>query len=195
MEITEPVDGINTRLKDYFGVDTITGQPIWRIVWSESQFENRLGTYDDITPSGIYLRTVTEVRYVPKYSQWINDRWVLERLVIVPGVNKDELPDSKVSYEPIYVFQTGSGQYLPPKFEAAKFVVDAVYSVQGAGNLARYKDPDAGLNKEDQFEKKRAEIDTLQEELFGNESYVGDALAHKEAVIVPRNFEKSGENK
>lgn len=193
MELIEKVETINDRLKDYFGVDTVSGLVIWRVVWSEDQYEHRLGTYDDYTPSGIYLRTVTEVRKVPKYKQWIKRKFVLERLVVIPAVNEAELPESKVSYEPIYVFQTGSGNYLPPKFEAAKFVVDLVYSAQGIGNsLPRYKDPDAGLSKEDAFEKKVGEIDKLQEELFGNESYVGDALAHKEAIIVPRNFEKGG---
>lgn len=190
MEINESVDSINNQLIDQFGIDTVTGLPIWRIVFSEDQFEKRLGTYDDYTPTGIYLRTVTEVREVPKYRQWIHEKYVLERLVIVPGLNADELPTQKLSYEPIFVFQTGSGKYLPPKFEAAKLVIDTVYAAQGKGNLAKYKDPDAGLTTEDLIEKKAAEIDRLQSELFGNESYVGDALAHNEAVIVPINYEK-----
>lgn len=186
----EPVESINQQLKDQYGVDTITGLPIWRVVWSEDQFEKRLGTYEDFTPAGLYIRTVTEVREVPKYRQWIKQKYVLERLVVVPVLSAAELPTQKVSYEPIFVFQTGSGNYLPPKFEAAKFAVDLVYAAQGNGNLARYKDPDAGMSKEDWIEKKSLEIDNLQQELFGNESYVGDALAHKEAVIVPRNYDK-----
>jgi|SRR5882672_554335 len=191
MEINEPVESINASLVDYYGVDTITGDPIWRVVWSEDQFEHRLGTYDDFVPNTeIYLRTVTEVRYVPKYRQWIKQKFVLERLVVIPESNIPELPATKVSYEPIYVFETGSGKYLPPNLQAAKFVVDTIYAATGKSSMAKYKDPDAGLNKEDQFDKKVSEIDAIQKELFGNESLVGDALAHDQAIVVPRNYEK-----
>jgi hypothetical protein len=191
MEIPEEIESINRRLVDHFGLDTSTNQPIWRVVWSEDQFEHRLGTYDDFVPNTeIYLRTVTEVRYVPKYSQWLPNVYVLERLVVVPDNNIPELPTTKLSYEPIYAFRTTSGIPLPPKFAAAKFAIDLIYAAQGKSSVAKYKDPDAGLDTEQQFEKKIEEIDTLQKELFGNESYVGDALAHKQAVIVPRNFEK-----
>ena len=92
MELTEPVDSINKQLVDHFGTDTITGLAMWRVVFSEDQFEKRLGTYDDFTPSGIYLRTVTEVREVPKYRQWIKRKYVLENLVLIPDINKKELP-------------------------------------------------------------------------------------------------------
>lgn len=190
MELNEPVESINNQLRDEFGSDTITGLSIWRIVFSEDQFEKRLGTYDDYTPAGIYLRTVTEVREVPKYRQYIKQKYVLERLVVVPLINAMDLPTSKLSYEPMYVFQTGSGKYLPPKFEAAKLVIDTVYSMQGQSNLAKYKDPDAGLKTDDLIAKKAAEIDKLQSELFGNETFAGDAMAHGEAIVVPRNYEK-----
>lgn len=190
MELAETIESLNQQLIDLYGIDTASAQAIWRIVWSEDQFEHRLGDYEDFSPAGIYLRTVREVRWVPKYRQWIKQRYVLERLVAIPVTNMPELPASKTSYEPIWVFQTTSGVYLPPRIDACKLIVDAVYAAQGQGDLVKYKDPDAGLNKEQQFEKKRGEIDKLQEELFGNESYVGDALAHKQGIVVPRNYSK-----
>jgi hypothetical protein len=190
MELTEPIDLINKQLVEHFGSDTVTGLPMWRIVFSEDQYEKRLGTYDDYTPGGIYLRTVTEVREVPKYKQWIHERYVLENLVLVPVVNEKDLPTQKMSYEPLWVFQTGSGQYLPPKFEAAKLIIDTVYASMGKSSIAKYKDPDAGLTIQECHERKVKEIDNLQKELFGNETLVGDALAHKQAVIVPRNYKK-----
>lgn len=194
MELTETIESINRQLVDLYGIDTVSGQPMWRVVWSEDQFEHRRGVYDDFTPGGIYIRTVEEVRWVPKYSQWIKEKYVLERLVVVPEINVPELPATKLSYEPIFPFETGSGQYLPPRLDAAKFVIDMVYAAMGKGSVAKYKDPDAGLTTDQQIEKKVKEIDNLQQELFGNESYVGDALAHKEAIIVPRNYEKKKVN-
>jgi hypothetical protein len=190
METTEAIESLNRQLVDLYGIDTITGQPIWRIVWSEDQFEHRHGTYDDYTPGGLYIRTVTEVRYVPKYSQWIVCKYVLERLVVIPEVNAGDLPATKLSYEPIYPFQTNSGQYLPPRLDAAQFVIETVLSAQGKSSLAKYRDPVIGLSTEDYIEMKNKELDVLQEELFGNETDTGDAMAHGEAIIVPRNYKK-----
>jgi len=190
LQINEPVDRINSQLKDEYGTDIVTGAPIWRVVWSEDQFEHRLGTYEDITPAGIYLRTVTEVRKVPKYRQWIRKKYVLEQLVLVPEQNREELPDVKISYEPYYVFETRTHKYLPPKYDVAKIIIDAVNIVKSMRNPPKEKDPEAGLTIEQQREKKTAEISKIQSELFENETDIGDALAHGEAVIVPRNYEK-----
>lgn len=190
MELTETIESINNQLVDLFGIDTITGLPMWRVVWSEDQFEHRHGTYDDYSPSGLYLRTVTEVRYVPKYRQWIHNKYVLERLVVIPEINAGDLPATKLSYEPIYPFETSSGKYLPPRIDAAQFVIDTVLSAQGKSSLSRYRDPVAGLSSEEYLEMKNKEIDTLQKELFGDETDVGDAIAHNEAIIVPPNYKK-----
>jgi hypothetical protein len=190
METTENIESLNRQLIDLFGIDTITGQPIWRIVWSEEQYEWRYGTYDDITEYGLYLRTVTETRFVPKYRQWIQNKYVLERLVVIPESSSGDLPATKLSYEPIYPFQTNSGQYLPPRLDAAQFVIDTVLSAMGKSSLAKYQDPVNGLTGEDYVEMKNKELDILQEDLFGNETDTGDALAHGEAIIVPRNYKK-----
>jgi len=190
METTESLESLNRQLIDHFGIDTITGQAMWRIVWSEDQFEHRYGTYTDFTPSGIFIREVTETRYVPKYRQWIREKYVLERLVIIPEVSMSELPATKISYEPIYPFQTDSGEYLPPRIDASKFVIDLIYAAQGKTSMAKYKDPLSGLTTEQQIEMKNIELDNLEKELFGNETPTGDAMAHGEAIIVPRNYVK-----
>jgi hypothetical protein len=49
MELTEKIESINNQLIELYGIDTITGQAMWRVVWSEDQFEHRLGTYDDFS--------------------------------------------------------------------------------------------------------------------------------------------------
>lgn len=188
MELTEPVESINNQLVNLFGVDTLTGLPMWRIVFSEDQFEKRLGTYDDYSPAGLYLRTVTEVREVPKYRQWIKAKYVLENLVVVPEANQGDLPSSRLSYEPIWVFQTEGGEYLPPRLDAAKFIIDNVYAAKGGDNLIKYKDPMAGLTGEDLVAYHDDRIGKLQDELFGDETWVGDALAHREAIVVPHTF-------
>lgn len=171
---------INELLLNHFGTDTVTGVPMWRVSWSEDQFEKRLGTYDDHTEGGLYIRTVTEVREVPKYSQWIHRKYVLEQLVGIPPQNQMELPDAKMSYEPLWVFEDGQGNYLPPSFAAAKFVIDSIYAATGKQSMASYTHPEADGN--DGLEAKKKRIDKLTEELFGDESGLGGKVVHGEGV-------------
>jgi hypothetical protein len=190
MELTETIEAINKHLINHFGIDSISGIPIWRIVWSEDQIEKRLGTYEDYTSGGLYIRTVTEVREVPKYRQWIQEKYVLERLVVVPEYNENELPSARVSYEPIWVFENKQGGYLPPKFEAAKFVIDTIYSVQyGSHSLVKYVDPEN--TQEKHLEEKRKRVDAIIEELFGEQSSLQGTTVTGESIIVPRNYEKT----
>ena len=190
MELTQSIETINNQLIDFFGIDTVTGQAMWRVVWSEDQFEHRRGIYEDFSDAGLYLRTVEEVRYVPKYRQWIKEKYVLERLVVVPEVNIAELPAAKITYEPMYTFETESGKYLPPRIDACQFVINAVLAAQGKGSLSKYKDPLSGVTQEEYLAIKNREVDILQAELFGNETDIGDALAHHEGVSVPHNYKK-----
>ena len=173
-------DVINELLITHFGTDTVTGLPMWRVSWSEDQFERRLGEYEDYTDGGIYLRTVTEVREVPKYRQWIVRKYVLEQLVGIPPQNQAELPDSKMSYEPMWTFENGKGEYLPPSFEASKFVIDSVNAAIGKQSMHKYNDPDA--DGADGLEAKKKRVDKLTEELFGEDSGLGGAVVYGEGV-------------
>lgn len=176
MELTETVDSINKQLIDLFGIDTISGNPIFRVVWSDDQYEKRL---TNCTKEGLDL-LYPEVRLLPKYKQWIEQKYILERLTIVPEINSEELPDQRLSYEPIWVFETNKGVYLPPSVQAAKFVIDTMYAAMGKSNLAKYKDPDS--NQEEAIHNQKVKIEGIVEDLFGNETEVGDALAYGEGV-------------
>lgn len=172
---------INELLMTHFGRDTVTGQAMWRVSWSEDQYEKRLGTYEDFSPNGIFLREVTEVREVPKYSQWIIRKYVLEQLVGIPVQNRKELPNSNMSYEPMFPFEDRNGDYLPPSFEAAKFIIDSIYAAMGKESMyKKYSDPDADGNNGQ--EAKRQRVEKLTEELFGDESGLGGAVVHGEGV-------------
>ncbi len=189
MELTENIKSLNNQLINLFGIDTLTGIPIWRIVFSEDQFEKRLGTYEDYA-GAIYLRTVTEVRLVPKYRQWIQEKYVLERLVVVPEVNSSDLPSSKISYEPIFVFETKDGDYLPPRIDAAKFVIDTIYAAQYSNhNLAKYKDPES--TQEESIELQRQRVDELVEAIFGDSTDISEAIERKEGIFVPSNYKEN----
>ncbi len=177
--MTESVTRINKQLESFFG-KADDGRANWRVVWSDDQFEKRFGRFEDRTPEGLLIRVAEEVRTVPKYRQWIQSRWVLERLTPVPEAQKAELIDVKLSYEPIYVCQTQFGDPLPPRIDAFKFMIENLLDNMNQSPKLKYKDPDS--NPEEARANESARIDKLQKELFGNETDIGDALAHKEGV-------------
>jgi hypothetical protein len=188
MELTETISSLNRQLIDLFGIDTVTGKAIWRIVWSEEQFEKRLM---DVTDEGLDL-LYPQVREVPKYRQWIKERYVLERLVLVSDDSRKELAGLKQSYEPLYVFMNKDGDYLPPRLDVAQLVIDTVYAAQGKSSLAKYKDPE--FDKDLSLEMKIKKIEEIEEYLYGNETEVSDSLNRHEGVVVPPNYTTQKEN-
>lgn len=178
------VQEINRKLQDHFGIDTSTGQVLWRVVWSGDQYENRLVDCND---NGVPLLH-PEVRLVPKYMQWVGMKWTLERLVAVPYVNMLELPSQKLSYEPMFPFEDKRGNAIQPSFEASKFIIDAVYAAMGQGSLSKYRDSG------DSPEKTKARVAKIEQELFGDENSITDALARGDGVALNNMDMKVKEN-
>ena len=178
MQLVEPLEWINKRLLDEYGSHDLS-RPYWRVVFSEDQFEKRYGTFTDIV-NGIFVREVTEIREVPKYRQWIQQKYLLERLIAIPMINRVEMLEEQLSYEPVWVFEDAQGNYLPPLFRAAKFVIERVYQQAAKSVGAKYKDPDSDPKEAAENYKKR--IDGVVSELFGNETAIGDGLKEDHAV-------------
>lgn len=174
--LPKDIQEINRQLENHFGIDTVTGKPMWRVSWSTDQYEKRLTNYTDM---GLLLLT-PEVRELPKY-QYCKDRWILEQLCLVPEANLSELPAQKQSYENMYTFEHGvTGGPIMPVFEACKFVIDVVEAAKGKKSLRKYVDDEA----QNPAEAKEKRIQQLTEELFGDESSIlgrtitGEAVAY-----------------
>jgi hypothetical protein len=172
----EKIESLNRQLTDEYGLDSSTGRSIFRIVWANDQLEKRLVQELD---SGIRL-LYPIVREVRKYS-YLRDFWVLERLVVVPEINRSELPTSILSYEPVWAYRNDRNEAIPPTWESTKFIVDTLYAALGKKSMAKYVEPEAAQNREQRISK-------LHEELFGNETEVTDALTYKEGIVVPSNY-------
>jgi hypothetical protein len=181
MELAEPIESINRQLIDLFGVDTATGQTMFRVVWSNDQYEKRMV---DATDEGIIL-PFHILKEVPKYSQWIDSRFVLERLVIVPETSIKELAGIKLSYEPLWVFRGKFDEYVPPTLPACKFIIDTLYAAMGKSSLKKYIDEEA----KNPVEVKEQRIEKLTEELFGDESNLLGRTITGEAIVVPQSYE------
>ncbi len=176
------IDYINEKLRDNFGIDTVSGLPIWRVVWSTDQLEKRLTKF---TETGIEL-VRPEVIEMKKYIPSLQDRYVLERLVVVPDFQQKEILTA-ISYEPLFFFENAKNEPLPPFYRVAEFVIYNVLFAQGqAGTLAKYK--------EDPDEKRKAELDKMLELFFGNETAVTDALQVGEGVVLPSKYFGESEN-
>lgn len=121
-------------INDFLAAGTkvpLTETPMFRLVWSDEQFELRTGTFNIRDTDGRFLATVTKTENVLKYN-WIKDRWILEQWYPPEVCLNEELPDSKNgSFEPIYVFESKYGNALPLN----KLVVEII--LQRLGQPAR----------------------------------------------------------
>lgn len=202
MKLPPEIERINNSLIDSFGIDTVTGIPIFRVSWSDDQYEKRHGTFADHSEHGIFIREVTETREVLKYS-WVKARFILERLVLVPIVNMKDLPDVNLSYELLWIFETNNGlDALPPTQPVCEFIIKNVLEAQAIHKMMitggekidrqmlRYSDPEN--TQEKQIEAKKARVESLVEELYGDESsLMGTSFGSSgSASFVPHNFEK-----
>lgn len=184
MELTETIDSINRQLKDLYGIDTSSAKQMWRVVLANDQWEWRMSTH---TLEGLELMR-PQVLWMPKYP-WLKGMYVLEQLTIVPDVNREELPEHIVDYNIVYSFTDKNLNYLPPRLDAARFVISLIQAAQGKGHVKVYKDPEAGLSKQDLLEQKDSRLKDLQNELYGDESGLeGKTHLTGEAIVVPPNY-------
>jgi hypothetical protein len=166
----ETLEELNKRLIEYYGT-AWNGMPIYRIVFSDDQLEMRKMEHDD---KGVAL-LFPEVREVPKYRHYITAKYLLEKLVELNEQAQDELK-RKLSYEPLWVYSDKNDNALPPKWEVTQFIIKTVDAAMGKSSLAKY------IDKGESLEVKQARIMKIEEEMFGNETDVSDALAYGSGV-------------
>lgn len=172
-------DQLNQKLIDEYGYYKASESPNWRLVWSEDEMEQRFGTFEDRTASGLFIRRVTEVRNVPKYKQWIRNKYILER--IMPNMGNKEIL-TKLTYEPVQAFE--NPENAPPSWDAIKFTVELVFKRAKAAMGYAHKEP----SFEEQQHLDKVRIDKIKNEIYGDTSDVADALAYREGIVVPRNY-------
>lgn len=186
----ESLEIINRRLVEIYGKFMGSEEPNYRVVFSEDQFEKRRTKHTD---EGFEL-LFAEVRELPKYRQWIHNKYILERCIIVPeGVETDLI--GLYSYEPVWVFEDKHGNPLPPVWMAIQLIISSIHANAANAVGVKYRDP--AIDEADPkiaMEVRDARLRALEESVFGNETNVGDALAYKEGVTVPSKITSTGEN-
>lgn len=172
---------LNNKLNDIYG--RTENLPNFRVVWSEDLLEKRLMSHTD---EGFQL-IIPMVREVPKYKQWIQQKYILEGLTVVPDMVETDLVE-RLSYEPVWVFEDKNGNPLIPIWPAIHFILEQIKDNQRTAGMTKYPDP--GETRE----QRELRLKELEEELFGNETDTGDALAYREGVTVPNNYQSRKEN-
>jgi len=113
------VESINEKLLLYYGRE-IDGRARYRVTWSSTQFETRIGDFNEFYGS-IFLRSFRGVKQVPKYP-YDKDRWIIEKLFYIK--NPEILAEKPGSYEPVYVLKGPQGEYLPLNWKVVDVVVN-----------------------------------------------------------------------
>lgn len=90
---------INKKLKADYGSDRLDGRQMFRVVWSDDEFETRKSLFNDYTDAGIFLREVYEARKCYKYP-W-RHKYIIEKsndVTLSPEILTHN------GYECVYVF-------------------------------------------------------------------------------------------
>lgn len=188
MELAEPIEYINEQLTQHFGIDTVTSQPIWRVVWANDETCMLNQLHVDYDLSGNFIRAIKESRLIKKYP-FYKDRYVLEQLVLVPEINEEQMCGAKISYESLWTFEDKSKNYLPPRLDVCILVVDAVHRAKGKPRAIHLLKDEYRALKDDPngLRAKSDRVNKIKEELFGNESNITDNVAAGQGTFLSGN--------
>lgn len=176
----ENVKYINKILKSKYGC-ALDGPAKFRVAWSEDLFEVRKGLFSELA---IY----EEVRRVPKYS-YIKDKFVLEVYTrAFPNMFGSAIVDAERIvlesdfYEPLRVFKTRDGKYLPPNLEVCEAICNAFAELINRPVSQRLTEKIAASQEVEQVDK---EVKTFFNILTMSDSDLLQSLRAKETIILP----------
>jgi hypothetical protein len=170
----ENISVINKRLIERFG-KSIDGRANFRVVFSDTQFEKRYGTFE-VYVGPLFLREETCLKEVAKYD-YIDGKHVLEELRF--GDFPDQ-PFVTSSYEPLWTFMDKDRNPLYPVWEAVEIVV--VSRLEGVRNALHGKKRNFKQEEADAKEKDIKETEAL---LFGGNDGVHDMKNQKVNFVPP----------
>ena len=170
------VNNINKRLRSY-GLNQYD-EPNFRVVFSDDQTERRKGTFNDYH-GNLFIRSVTEVREVPKYP-WIKGKWIIERWASGELSKHQDLVTLKNGvYICVYVFQDINQRYLPPLWRVCEIVLKHILNpISKAEMQAR---DEKLLAKEDEDELNEIELGLKVE---SDEAARKDSKSHRESISI-----------
>lgn len=134
----ETIEQINKRITERYGLAVDDGKPKFRLVWSDSQLETRIGHFG-IYSGDVWLRDEYGAHLAPKYSH-IKSRWLLE--IHYRGVMPKEILSSD-PYEILWTFDENQ----MPLFKAVELII---YSWENQLHIPK-------ISQQEAFDKEVAE--------------------------------------
>ena len=99
------------------------GEPIFRLVWSDDQFEMREGQYNEFKGK-LFVRTIYGVKQTPKYP-YLKEVWILEQHFDESRVWTNEVKNHS-GYECIYAFRNSKTfKRLPLRLVVVELILRA----------------------------------------------------------------------
>lgn len=127
------------------------GEPIFRVVEADKEFERREGTYNEFK-GDLFVRTVYGVKVTPKYPQ-LKNLWILEQWFDANRVHTESVQHHN-GYECIYAFRDKNFNPLPIRLDVVKLIIYAKHKARNSEKLMKSLLQDAVDEKEriaDQF--------------------------------------------
>ena len=152
------------------------GEPIFRVVFSDDQTENRFSTYADYH-NNIFVREVKEVREVRKYP-WLNGKWILERWASGrEAYHKDLRTVKNGLYICVYVFQDVNQNYLPPMLRVCEIIIDKLLHP-----ISRTEMIERDLKEFEKQEQAEFDRDLLEIQIASDEKKTKDPKSRRESM-------------
>ena len=111
------------------------GEPIFRLVKADEQFEFREGTYNEFKGE-LFVRTIYGVKKSPKYPPQFNNLWILEQWFEPEKVHSDKVKDHN-GYECIYAFHHNHNP-LPLRLRVVELIMKAKKEYRKSYMLSKF---------------------------------------------------------
>lgn len=164
------------RINEYLNLQehNLSGQPIFRLVWANDQFELRHGEFNEFKGS-LFVRTVYGVKKSLKYP-FFQGCWVLEEWFSPEKLQSFEIKNHN-GYEAIYSFRAkinGKFQPLPLR----KVVVELIMKAKHA-HVSKMRGKSALIQG---LEDKEAALDKYTYDAIDSPTDVAYSLKYGEAI-------------
>lgn len=126
------IDSINGMLYREYRV--LDGRPIYRIVWSDSQLEKRIGDFTDWYGHILIRQEHKALREVKKYWYFEKPCWVLEKLIFIRDsqalkeITLELVEARSGSYEPVYAFRDSDGNPLSVNWKVVEIILAVLHN-------------------------------------------------------------------
>ena len=148
------------------------GQPIFRLVKADEQFELREGDYNEFHGS-LFLRTIHGIKEVPKYPQ-LRGFYLLEQWFDASRVYLESIKEHN-GYECIYTFRDKNFNALPLRLRVVELIIKAKQQYRKSSMLSKSL-LQASLDKKEE-QNFQLDMDVIDTSAVESSLHLGDGIS------------------